>query len=785
MNKSEEIQVSRQNNGEGTIDLKKTLNRLIDNWYLFFAFALAGLVISYMYAHYTPPLYKINARVLVNDQQKGAGIAKQAEALMDLGGIMGSQSSVDNEAELLQTPDLVEEVVREMKLNINYSSKPDYVWRQMYSAPFSLILVNEVDTISPTRLEVTQLAGNKIRVRTKNFDRELNWNESFNVPGVGSLKLVPEPGVKMLKHEYDVSITSVDQEVASLMHNMTVKISNKQATIIDIVLNYPVPKKGEEILSTLIAKYKKSNVEEKNAVADSTYTFIKQRLNVIASELGDVENKVEKFKQQNKLSDMSEQGKLLVQKTGSFSEELATAETQISILNDLENYLKDESRNKRVFPTSLLPSDLVFSNLMTQYNGLLAERDRALMSVTEATPFVKNLDGQIDLMRKGILANIQSTKNTYVLTSKNLRRQLNEAQGKISGVPEVEKNYLKLARNQKIKEELYIFLMQKAEETAISKTSNISIAKVIAKPKCEAEPVSPKKKIIYFVGLLTGLIAALLLIFGKDFFNSSVATKSDITNLTRVPIVGEISHNVMQDNLIVTNHGRSAIAEQFRALRSNLAFYVRNQSGNVILLTSSMSGEGKSFTAINLANVMALLGKRVLLMELDLRKPGLSTKLNIANTIGFSTYVINEELNGTDVILPLKNMSENLFIIPSGPLPPNPIEILMSDRASTLISEVKDLFDYIIMDAPPVGILADAHSLVHYADMTLYLVRHKVTQKEQVLIADELYTTGKINNLAIVVNDVVSKDYGYGYGYGNYDQVEKVGLLKRMRNIFK
>jgi capsular exopolysaccharide synthesis family protein len=449
-------------------------------------------------------------------------------------------------------------------------------------------------------------------------------------------------------------------------------------------------------------------------------------------------------------------------------------------LTDLENYLKDETKNKRVFPTALLPQDMVFSGLMEQYNALLIERDKQLLGVTEESPFIKNIDNQIAGLRSGILSNIQSTKNTYVVTRNKLRDQLSKSENQISGVPKIEKNYLKLVRKKGIKQELYIFLMQKAEETAISKTSNISVAKTIDPPKAQVMPISPRKNIIYLAGLIAGLVLPIIIIFAIDLLNTGVATKEEITKLTRVPVIGEISHNTSNDNLIVANQGRSAISEQFRALRTNLSFYLKTSEEKVILLTSSMSGEGKSFTAINLGNILALAGKRVLLMELDLRKPGLSAKLGLSNDIGFSNYTISPEIKIADIIKPL-SINKNMFIISSGPLPPNPAETLLSENTPILIAELKKQFDYIIMDAPPVGIITDAQLLSVYADVTLYLVRQKVTQKAQLSIVEELYTNRKMKNIGIVVNDIISKYYGYGYGYGTYGEKVDKSIWQKIR----
>ncbi|QIL39221.1 capsular biosynthesis protein [Pedobacter sp. HDW13] len=562
----------------------------------------------------------------------------------------------------------MEQVVRQMQLNIVYSKRSSLVNRELYSAPFKLNIIQGVDTIVNTRFQIQKISSNKIKVKTKSLEKEISWNEPISVTGVGVIKIEQNPLTQMDNNEYFVTVSSVDQRVAELTGQLSVAAANKQVSVVSLGLSYPIPQKGEDILQTLINKYTEGSLSDKNAIADSTYKFIRERLNVIASELGDVEDEEETFKQNNKLADMSEQGKLLVQNTSEFSVELAKAETQVVILNDLENYLRDESKNKKVFPTSLLPQDIIFSGMMSQYNSLLIEREKQLLSVTEESPFIKNIDSQISGLRNGILANIQSTKNTFVLTRNKLRSQLSQSEGRISNVPKIEKNYLKLARKKGIKQELYIFLMQKAEETAISKTANISIAKTIDPPKAQVIPISPKKSGIYLAGLIAGLFIPIVILLGRDLLNTSINTKEEINKLTDVPVIGEISHNDSADNLIVANHERSAISEQFRALRTNLSFYLKTKNEKIILLTSSMSGEGKSFTAINLGNILALAGKKVLLMELDLRKPGLSAKLGVNNDVGFSNFTINSDIKVINIVKPL-SINKNMFIISSGPLP--------------------------------------------------------------------------------------------------------------------
>ncbi|MGN7990524.1 GumC family protein [Pedobacter sp. 22226] len=751
------------------INLKDIFDKLIDKWLWFLSSTVICLLVAFIYGKYTPPSYQIKAKLIVNDDQKGGGMAKQSGGLMDLGGILGAKNSVDNEVEILKTRFLMEQVVRDMQLNIVYTKKNNFVSRELYAAPFKVNIIKGVDTIATKRLEVIKVKVGTFLITTEGFNKEVTFNQPFIINGIGLLQLEPNQAVEMDNGVYSVTISSIDARVAYMMGQLSVNASNKQVSIIDLTLSYPIPKKGEDILNTLIKKYTQSNLNDKNAVADSTYRFIKERLNVIAGELGDVENNVENFKQQNQLADMSEQGKLLVQNTGEFAGELAKAETQVIIISELEKYLKDSGNSRKAFPSSLMPQDMVFSNLMAQYNSLLMERERQLLGLTEESPFIKNIDQQIRELKGNILSNVESSKKSVITTRDKLRSQLSSADAQISGVPKIEKNYLKLARKQQIKQELYIFLMQKAEETNISKTANISIAKTIDPPKSAVGPISPKKSLFYLIGLVAGLIFPLALIFGQDLFNTSIKTKEEITALTSVPVIGEISHNTSEDNLIIANHSRSAISEQFRALRTNLSFYLKTEHEKVILLTSSMSGEGKSFTAINLGNILALAGKKVLLMELDLRKPGLSAKLGVRNDMGFSNFTISPAIKMADIVKPL-SINKNMFIISSGPLPPNPAETLMNEHVPNLIAELKKEFDYIIMDAPPIGIIADAQLLSQYADVTLYLVRQKITQKGQLKIVEDLYQTKKMKNLGIVVNDIISKYYGYGYGYGNYGQ---------------
>lgn len=763
------------------LDLKQILSRILANWYWIALSVLVCLACANLYVRYKTPNYKISARVLVNDEKKGAGLSGGGDLLGDLGGLLGTKSTVDNEAEILKTRYLMEQVVKDMNLNITYYRKGTLKKVELYESPYQVKVVAGADTIKATDVEVSFLKNNQVSVSADGIDTLVALDRSFTIPFVGVVQIIKGTAVPVLEEKYAFNIMSVDSKVIALMDAITVEVKNKQVTIIDLSLTHAIPKKGEDILSKLIEKYVQANLTDKNEVADSTVKFIQNRLAYIGGELGGLEGNIQNFKQENNLADMTEQSKLLVQTTGQYVNDLGKIETQISILKSLQDYLKDEGKNKRVLPSSLIPADLVFNGAVEKYNSLTLERARRLIGVTEANPGIQLMDKEIANARADIESNISTTLDGFLITRNRINGQMKKAEGQVRNVPKVERNYLNLARQQQIKQELYIFLMQKSEETAISKTSNIANSKTIDPPKSEVKPFSPKRMVVYLFGMVAGLVIPLALMYVKDLLNDKIQTKEDIIRITQVPIIGEISHDEGNDNMVVANSSRSAISEQFRALRTNLSFFFKNSDEKVILLTSSMSGEGKSFVAINLGQILALTGKKVLLMELDLRKPGLSAKLEISNPIGFTNYVTTPELTSNDIVKPLK-IQENLFVVSSGPIPPNPAELLLSERTKTLMQELKQQFDYIIIDAPPVGIVTDAQLLASYADVCLYLVRQNYTLKQQLNIVDDLSGSQKMKGLSIVVNDIkATKGYGYGYSYGNYDVTGKeLGFFSKL-----
>jgi capsular exopolysaccharide synthesis family protein len=766
--------------------LEQILRKFSSNWHWFLISILICFSVTYYVLKTQTPLSLVSAKVLINDPSRG-GTTAESKLLGQLGSM--ASSSLANEASILRTKYLMERVVKDMKLNITYFNKGTLRDDEMYEPPFIVDLVQPVDTIRTSSFDVNLLPNDKIQLISDKLDTTITYSKPLTLKGLGVFQILKTPS-KPVEGAYAFTVTSVDKKVESLTSQYTVLLPSDPSAVIDVTLNYPVPKKGEDILKKLLQIYVETNVNDRNRLADSAYAFIQNRLSYLGGELGSLETNIQGFRQKNSITEMSQQSNVLINNSSEYVNELAKVETQLSVLNSLQDYMRNNSKGTSVVPSTLVVSDPLFSSLVEKHNALVMERDRRLMTVTETNPVIVNLNEQIANTNSDMLASLSSSKNSLNITRNGLLQRIRSVEGQVHGVPEKERNYLDLARQQKIKEELFIFLMQKGEETAISKTYNTPNSTNIDPPKSATSPFSPKAAFYYAAGILLGLIIPASVIYLKYLLNNKVDSKRDIVRKTLVPIIGEIGHSRDVQNLLVGNMTRSAIAEQFRALRTNLSFYLKQPSQNIILVSSGMSGEGKSFTSINLANVLALSGKKVLLMELDLRKPSLSSKFGIQNTIGFTTYVEDSKITARDIVKPL-SVHANMFIVSSGTLPNNPAEMLLSARAADLLNELRHEFDFIIIDAPPVGVVTDAQLLGDHADFCIYVVRHNFTLKSQLDIVEDLNKNNRMKQLGIVVNDIRTENgngygYGYGYNYGSYGHEEKSrGIGKRFGKLFR
>ena len=750
-------------------NLKQQASRFVNNWY-WFLISLAICVLSaFLYIRYTSPVYRTGSKILITEEK--APTPGDDAISKAFGGKFGMANNAEAEAEVMKTRVLMEKVVRELKSYITYYHNGNVRRVELYeSAPFKLTVLSSADSILKQTMEV-KVNGNRVSISgeveltDEEYTREVNLYQQFTVPGLGKVLVERGYGGAEPEQTYTVEIGTLRETVDDFMENLGVEIPIIMVKILSLDFTGEVPRKSEDVLNKLIEAYQESALSDKNRIADSTIAFIENRLVYVGEELGNIEGNVQSFKQRNQITDISAQASQLITSTKESVDDLGKTETQLSVLNSLEQYLSSANAAERIVPSGALLDDPSFAALIERYNTIVLEKEKNSLSQTEANPYIQNLNTQIASARADMLSSLKGMKRSMEITRNRIRSRSNSIAGQVRQVPAVERTYLDLSRQQQIKQDLYVFLLQKREETAISKTSNISNCRVI-EPPVSMGPISPIKTNLYSYACLLGLLIPIGVILTKDKLNTRIISRAQILSYTRVPIIGEIGHSTEYNNtIVVAQDSRTPISEQFRALRTNLSFFVKGDE-KTILLTSSMSGEGKSFISLNLATVLAISGKKVVVMEMDLRRPNLSNKLNIKNDLGFTNFIVNKEMAPQAIVKP-SGKHENLFVIGSGNLPPNPAEIIMSERTDLLIKYLVENFDHVIIDAPPVGMVTDAQLLSKYADLTLYVVRQRYTHKDQLVIPQDIYANRKMKNIALLVNDVKSSSsYGYGYGFG-------------------
>ncbi|HEY8919690.1 MAG TPA: polysaccharide biosynthesis tyrosine autokinase, partial [Chitinophaga sp.] len=721
-------------------DLRKTLDRLIRHWYWFVLCAVLGLFLSWLYLRYATPSYKIKGKILVQDDQKGSDLP--GEEILSQLQMFNNKSSVDNEVEILKSRTLMEKVVRDMELNTTYFVEGRVKkTEQFVKLPFTFHWLTMKDTLDEVKYVLKPLNEKEFTLNYKDVSRKAAWNDTLHLPE-GIVWIRRNDQFPLLNDEYLIKMQSIDNTVSDYQLLLDIDVPNKQVSTIDLSLTATIPDKGEKVLNKLLDAYLQASVEDKNRIADSTISFIDNRLVIVSAELAGVEKDIQQFKQSNQLANLEEQSKLLVATTGDLSKQLTEQQVRLSIVETLEQYIRDEQNNKRVVPSSLIIQDPTFIALVEKYNSLQLERERALLSNTETNPFVQNLNQQLKGLRTDLQNNLASLKQGIQAGLAGLQHNANLVSSEIRSVPGKERVFLDYSRQQTVKQELYLFLLKKREESAISKSSNIAIARIIDLGKSEPLPFKPRRALTYLLGLIGGILLLSAWLYLRELLNRRVTDKEDITKNTPAPILAEIGHNANHERVVVEKESRSPVAEQFRAMRTNLQFILSGKKEKVILLTSSMSGEGKSFVATNLAAVLALSGKSVVLMEMDLRKPKISQMLGLPNQLGFSTYAIGKV--SLDELIKPSGIHDNFWLIPSGPIPPNPVELLLLERTEQLFAELKEQFDYVIIDTAPIGLVTDAQILGRFADATLYLVRQGYTFKQQVQLIKELYQQRKL-----------------------------------------
>lgn len=752
------------------LNIKLIILKYLKYWYWFVIGVMVCLGVAIYKMYYATPQYYISSTLLIKADDKGSNFSQNA-VFADLENYQTS-SVVENEIEILQSASIMRRVLAELELYNSFFIEEGFSRkREIYGreVPINLTIL-KYDSLGYAE-------DNMIKVH-------LVDQEGFEIEDANEKKTYFKYGQKIENFfgEFSIELTSpltaetpktifvafdhLDALAAAYSGAVEVEVANKMASVLKVSLLDPVPQKGMDIVNKLIEVYSKEAVFVKNQIAANTIKFIDEQLEVITADLNKIEAQAENYKQTNEITDVSAATHNYLSNTSSYQSQIAANAIKIDVLKNIEEYLVQQENNYQMVPSSLYIDDPTFLNLLNKFNELQRERERMLRTTQPSNPLILNMNEQMETLKRSLLENLKQIKNGLEITTRNLESNSSNISTKAQKVPEIERQLVELARQQAIKEEHYLYLTKKREESALSlAATTVSNSRVIDPATSSSGPVKPNKKLVYMFAFMMGIGMPFGFIFLKNILNTKVTEKGDIEKQTAVPILGEISHHNNNEILAISDKVKSPVAEQFRLLRTKLQFSSMNQDNKVILVTSSKSGEGKTFFSLNLAVSLGMADKKVAVLEFDLRKPALLKKLKTKSSVGLSDYLSSEEHSVDDLLHTTPN-APRITLIGCGNIPPHPAELMMSRRMQNLFEELKTRFDVIIIDSAPVGQVADAFALSPYIDQTLYIVRYNYTAKEQLEFVDDIAKKKMLKNPLIVMNDAkLIMGYGYGYGY--------------------
>ena len=720
---------------------------------------------------------------MIKDDKKGGNSGSADLENLGLGGVITSTQSIDNEIEVLRSKTILKEVVNNLELYITYYDKDKFPKQEMYKT--SPVVVNltaqEADKLPGAVLIDMQLSPDgvldvNLKVGLNEYNKRLDKLPAVFPTNVGTFGFTLRDSLLngQIEGQEDVRhigvVVSQPFEVAKAYQwALTIASTSKTASVATVSLVNTNTQRGQDFINKLMEMYNRNTNNDKNEVAEKTREFINERIKIINEELGNTEEKLETFKRNAGLTDISSDAQLAVSGNAEYEKKRVENGTQINLVRDLTKYINDPLNEYEVLPSNIGLTDNGLTTQLERYNELVIERKRLLRTSTENNPMIINLDMSIRAMKANVKTAIDGTLQGLLIVKADLDREANRFSRRISDAPGQERQYVSIARQQEIKAGLYLMLLQKREENAITLAATANNAKIIDEPVSDGL-VSPKPKMIYMIALVLGLGLPVGIIYLINLTKFKIEGRGDVEKLTRLPIIGDIPLTEEKNGSIaVFENQNTLMSETFRNVRTNLQFMLK-KGQKVILVTSTVSGEGKSFISANLAISLSLLGKKVVIVGLDIRKPGLNKVFNISRKEqGITQYLSNPERNLMDLVQ-ASDISKSLYIIPGGTVPPNPTELLARDGLDKAIETLKKNFDYVILDTAPIGMVTDTLLVGRVADLSVYVCRADYTRKVEYSLINELANNNKLPNLCTVINglDFQKKKYGYYYGYGKY-----------------
>lgn len=752
------------------VDIRAWVIRILKNWYWFvLSCAIVGTFGLYNYFT-TTKKFVVDASIMLRSSE-GMGMP-DVDPMSMLG--MGTNKVTEDEVEVLTSRDIMLQVINELDLRVEYRKLDAMKWVGQY--PKHDLTINFPPVFMDTLLKGTRVElkvrknDYKVKVRYGFWERSRHTVKDLTIPFetcVGPLSFViNDPEEIEVGDKFKMYTSPRLSLVNSYKMRIEAEPVNKDSKIIHIATTSDMPGLARDFIRKQIELYNMDAVVDKNIMASNTAAFIEERLNLIAKDLSVAEEDVERYKEENHIVSFTEETGLLVRESNEYRKRIAEIETQLHLVQFINEFINDDTKKGSLIPSNLGISNEVLVDLIAQYNGLLMRRMRVQRTATEENPIVAQMDHQLNLLRENIETSIGNVRNTLLISQKNLSNRYAVTETQRLDVPTNERQYLEILRQKKLKEELYLYLYQKREENALTLASTVTPAKVVAVPQMNPIPVRPSLKLYALVCLILGVGFPFGVMMLYDMVNNRISSDSkELERKLKVPFGGVLVKNHRGEHVAIRDNENSVSSELFRTLRTNLRFMQPVDSNcPVMLVTSSINGEGKSYVATNLAISMAMLGKRVALVGLDIRKPMLANYLNLPSQGCLTSYLADSAYKLEDTLVP-SNIT-NLDIIPAGIVPPNPSELLLSERLDELFVELRAKYDCVVVDSAPVAMVSDTFQLARVCDMTIYVSRANYTTFELVDFINQTNEQQRLPKMVAVLNGADAKSIGYGYGYG-------------------
>lgn len=764
----------------------------LSQWKVILVSLIFFLSLGYLLIRYSQYEYLAKATIKIKEDEKSNKLS-ELSAMQNYGMFSSTFTNVNDEVEVIKSRSIIAQVVEDLKLNLQLYNKGRVKGEEVFvKRPLNInflvsdSILHAIDTslyikiVSPEKFELTKVNNNKIIDITSEDKKTYAFGDRIK-SRFGDFIITPnyENDGPVPDTYVEIRFTPFDKVVEAYIEKLKIE-TNPKSNVIKLSIAETSKEKAIIVLNKIIEKYNKDVIEDKELIVQITSDFINNRLEIVSSELENVDFTAENLQKNNRLTALASQSNIYLQSEKENEVKIITTANQLQLVDFMKDHLAENNKNSDLLPADVGIADSGISQLTKSHNELVLQRNRILKNSSEKNPTVVNLNNQIQALKENLDMSLENIKSANKITLDALNQEDARISSQLFSAPTKERQFRDIKRQQDIKESLYLYLLQKREESAISLGMKASNSKVVDSAFAQDSPVNPKPKIIYLASFIIGLFVPLSIIYVKNLLDTKIHSKDDLLKLLSAPYIGDIPKSSSKNRLI-KKVDYSPKAEAFRIIRTNIGFLLKDNDNpcKTIFVTSTTSQEGKSHTSINLASSFSFSEKKVLLIETDIRIPRVNDYLNIQSKEGLTDYISDKSKNIKDVTIQVEN-NPFLHIIPSGTIPPNPAEILMSDRVEELFKQVKKEYDYIIVDTAAVGLVTDTLLISKFADMFLYVVSANNIDKRQLHIAQTMYTEKRLPNMTVLLNGTEQKK-GYGYGYGNNPN-KKVSWYKKLVN---